>query len=141
MNDLSIYQEKILNLAADNKKSNAIEDYNRSAEVKNPMCGDEVKVRIKLIDKQIDKISATVRGCALCEASAGLVVKLFEKNEMPSKSFTSDFKKWLDSSDQKFPETLPNEISIFKPIKEIKNRHKCITMPFEATIDSIIDDL
>ena len=50
MNDLLIYQEKILNLAADNKKSNAIEDYNRSAEVKNPMCGDEVKVRIKLID-------------------------------------------------------------------------------------------
>ena len=86
MNSLSIYQEKILNLAADNKKSNAIEDYNRSAEVKNPMCGDEVKVRIKLIDKQIDKISATVRGCALCEASAGLVVKLFEKNEMPSKT-------------------------------------------------------
>ena len=141
MNDLSIYQEKILNLAADNKKSNAIEDYNRSAEVKNPMCGDEVKVRIKLIDKQIDKISATVRGCALCEASAGLVVKLFEKNEMPSKSFISDFKKWLDSSDQKLLESLPNEISIFKPIKEIKNRHKCITMPFEATIDSIINDL
>ena len=141
MNDLSIYQEKILNLAADNKKNKAIEDYNRSAVVKNPMCGDEVKVRIKLIDNQIDKISATVRGCALCEASAGLVVKLFEKNEMPSKSFISDFKKWLDSSDQKFPEALPNEISIFKPIKEIKNRHKCITMPFEATIDSIINDL
>ena len=141
MNDLSIYQEKILNLAADNKKNKAIEDYNRSAEVKNPMCGDEVKVRIKLIDKQIDKISATVRGCALCEASAGLVVKLFEKNEMPSKSFISDFKKWLDSSDQKLLESLPTEISIFKPIKEIKNRHKCITMPFEATIDSIINDL
>ena len=141
MNDLSIYQEKILNLAADNKKNKAIEDYNRSAEVKNPMCGDEVKVRIKLIDNQIDKISATVRGCALCEASAGLVVKLFEKNEMPSKSFISDFKKWLDSSDQKLLESLPNEISIFKPIKEIKNRHKCITMPFEATIDSIINDL
>ena len=141
MNDLSIYQEKILNLAADNKKNKAIEDYNRSAEVKNPMCGDEVKVRIKLIDNQIDKISATVRGCALCEASAGLVVKLFEKNEMPSKSFISDFKKWLDSSDQKLLESLPTEISIFKPIKEIKNRHKCITKPFEATIDSIINDL
>ena len=141
MNDLSIYQEKILNLAADNKKNDAIEDYNRSAEVKNPMCGDEVKVRIKLIDNQINKISATVRGCALCEASAGLVVKLFEKNQMPSKNLTSDFKKWLDSSDQKFPETLPNEIGVFKPIKEIRNRHKCITMPFEATIDSIINDL
>ena len=52
MNDLSIYQEKILNLANENKKSIAIEDFNRSFEVKNPMCGDEVKVRLKLIDKK-----------------------------------------------------------------------------------------
>ena len=68
MNDLSIYQEKILNLANENKKSIEIEDFNRSFEVKNPMCGDEVKVRLKLIDKQITDISAIVRGCALCEA-------------------------------------------------------------------------
>ena len=84
MNDLSIYQEKILSLAAENKKSNAIEDYNRSFEVKNPMCGDEVKVRLKLINNQIEDISAIVRGCALCEASAGLVVKLFKNNRIPS---------------------------------------------------------
>ena len=40
MNNLSIYQEKILSLAAENKKSNAIEDYNRSFEVKNPISSE-----------------------------------------------------------------------------------------------------
>ena len=48
MNNLSIYQEKILSLAAKNKKIIALEDFNRSFEMRNPMCGDEVKVRIKL---------------------------------------------------------------------------------------------
>ena len=28
-------------------------------------------------------------------------------------------------------------MEIFEPIREIKNRHKCITMPFEATCKSI----
>jgi len=79
LNELSIYQDKILSLAAENKKSIAIQDFNRSYEMKNPMCGDEVKVRIKLLNNQIDDISAIVRGCALCEASAGLAVKLFKK--------------------------------------------------------------
>ena len=140
MNDLSIYQEKILNLANENKKSIAIEDFNRSFEVKNPMCGDEVKVRLKLIDKQITDISAIVRGCALCEASAGLVVKLFKNNDIPNKQLTEDFENWLNNIDQPIPATLPKEMDVFKPIKEIKNRHKCVTMPFEATVKSVQND-
>ena len=140
MNDLSIYQEKILNLANENKRSIAIEDFNRSFEVKNPMCGDEVKVRLKLIDKQITDISAIVRGCALCEASAGLVVKLFKNSDIPNKQLTEDFENWLNNIDQPIPATLPKEMDVFKPIKEIKNRHKCITMPFEATVKSVQND-
>jgi len=140
LNDLSIYQEKILNLANENKRSIAIEDFNRSFEVKNPMCGDEVKVRLKLIDKQITDISAIVRGCALCEASAGLVVKLFKNNDIPNKQLTEDFENWLNNIDQPIPSTLPKEMDVFKPIKEIKNRHKCITMPFEATVKSVQND-
>ena len=141
MNELSIYQDKILILAAENKKSIAIKDFNRSYEMKNPMCGDEVKVRIKLLNNQIDDISAIVRGCALCEASAGLTVKLFKKSEMPNSNFIEEFLNWLEYKNQNLSNSLPQEINIFTPIRDIKNRHKCITMPFEATIKSIKEDI
>ena len=137
MNDLTIYQEKILILASENKKSIAIEDFNYSFDMKNPMCGDEVKVRINIINNKIVNISALVRGCALCEASAGLVVKTFNQNNLPKNNFIGNFKKWLNDTDIDLPDDLPKEIEIFKPIREISNRHKCITMPFEATIKSI----
>ena len=97
-------------------------------------------MRLKLIDKQIIDISAIVRGCALCEASAGLVVKLFKNNDIPNKQLTEDFENWLNNIDQPIPATLPKEMDVFKPIKEIKNRHKCITMPFEATVKSVQND-
>jgi len=137
LNDLTIYQEKILILASENKKSIAIEDFNYSFDMKNPMCGDEVKVRINIINNKIVNISALVRGCALCEASAGLVVKTFNQNNLPKNDFIENFKKWLNDTDIDLPDDLPKEIEIFKPIREISNRHKCITMPFEATIKSI----
>jgi len=137
LNDLTIYQEKILILASENKKSIAIEDFNYSFDMKNPMCGDEVKVRINIINNKIVNISALVRGCALCEASAGLVVKTFNQNNLPKNDFIENFKKWLNDIDIDLPDDLPKEIEIFKPIREISNRHKCITMPFEATIKSI----
>ncbi len=137
MNTLSIYQEKILKLAAENKKSFAIDHYNCSFNMKNPMCGDEVQVRIDLINKKINNISAIVRGCALCEASAGLVVQLFKNNSVPHNDFMKEFLFWLNNNGQEINSSLPKELEIFLPIKEISNRHTCITMPFEATIKSL----
>ena len=130
MNTLSIYQEKILKLAAENKKSFAIDHYNCSFNMKNPMCGDEVQVRVDLINKKINNISAIVRGCALCEASAGLVVQLFKNNSVPHNDFMKEFLFWLNNNGQEINSSLPKELEIFLPIKEISNRHTCITMPF-----------
>ena len=137
MSNLSIYQEKILSLAAKNKKIIALEDFNRSFEMRNPMCGDEVKVRIKLVDTKIIDISAVVRGCALCEASAGLVVDLFKNKNVPDERFLEEFLSWLENTEKDISDHLPIEMEIFEPIREIKNRHKCITMPFEATCKSV----
>ena len=137
MNNLSIYQEKILSLAAKNKKTIALKDFNRSFEMRNPMCGDEVKVRIKLVETKIIDISAVVRGCALCEASAGLVVDLFKNNDVPDEKFLEEFFSWLENAEKNLSDQLPIEMEIFEPIRGIRNRHKCITMPFEATYRSI----
>lgn len=141
MNELLIYQDKILSLAAENKKSLPIENFNRSYDIKNPLCGDEVKVRIRLVNNEIDDISTIVRGCALCEASAGLTVKLFKNKKIPNNNFVKDFLNWLENKDQDLPISLPEDIAVFTPIRDIKNRHKCITMPFEAILKSIKEDL
>ncbi len=137
MNNLSIYQEKILSLAAKNKNIVALKDFNRSFDMRNPMCGDEVKVRIKLVETKIIDISAVVRGCALCEASAGLVVELFKNKDIPDENFLEEFFSWLENAEKNLSDQLPIEMKIFEPIREIRNRHKCITMPFEATYRSI----
>jgi len=137
LNNLSIYQEKILSLAAKNKNVVALKDFNRSFDMRNPMCGDEVKVRIKLVETKIIDISAVVRGCALCEASAGLVVELFKNKNIPDENFLEEFFSWLENAERNLSDQLPIEMKIFEPIREIKNRHKCITMPFEATYRSI----
>ena len=65
---------------------------------------------------------------------------MFKNNDIPNKQLTEDFENWLNNIDQPIPSTLPKEMDVFKPIKEIKNRHKCITMPFEATVKSVQND-
>ena len=137
MNDLTIYHKKILELASINRKSLEINDFNFSKEVKNPLCGDLVEVRINIINNSIKNLSAKVKGCALCEASAGLVVNYFSNKNLPINDFMENFNKWLNNNHDNYPDELPEDLKIFSPIQDIKNRHTCIKMPFEAFFKSI----
>ena len=137
MNDLTIYHKKILELASINRKSLEINDFNFSKEVKNPLCGDLVEVRINIINNSIQNVSAKVKGCALCEASAGLVVNYFSNKNLPINDFMEHFNKWLNNKHDNYPDELPEDLKIFSPIQDIKNRHTCVKMPFEAFFKSI----
>ena len=137
MNDLTIYHKKILELASINRKSFEINDFNFSKEVKNPLCGDLVEVRINIINNSIKNLSAKVKGCALCEASAGLVVNHFSNKNLPINDFMEHFNKWLNNNHDNYPDELPEDLKIFSPIQDIKNRHTCVKMPFEAFFKSI----
>ena len=137
MNDLTIYHKKILELASANRKSFEIKDFNFSKEVKNPLCGDLVEVRVKILNSSIKNLSAKVKGCALCEASAEVVVNYFLNKNMPTNDFMEYFDRWLNKDYDKYPNELPEELKIFLPIQDIKNRHTCIKMPFEAFFKSI----
>ena len=137
MNNLTIYHKKILELASINRKSFEINDFNFSKEVKNPLCGDLVEVRINIINNSIKNLSAKVKGCALCEASAGLVVNHFSNKNLPINDFMEHFNKWLNNNYDNYPDELPEDLKIFSPIQDIKNRHTCVKMPFEAFFKSI----
>ena len=137
MNDLTIYHKKILELASANRKSFEINDFNFSKKIKNPLCGDLVEVRINIINSSIKNLSAKVKGCALCEASAGVVVNYFLNKNLPTNDFMEYFDRWLAKEYDKHPNELPEELKIFSPIQDIKNRHTCIRMPFEAFFKSI----
>ena len=137
MNDLTIYHKKIIELALANRKSLEINDFNFSKEVKNPLCGDLVEVRVKILNDSVKNLSAKVKGCALCEASAGVVVNYFLNKNLPINDFMEYFDKWLSKNYHEYPSELPEELKIFLPIQDIKNRHTCIKMPFEAFFKSI----
>ena len=86
---------------------------------------------------QTKNISAKVRGCALCEASAGLVVKIFKDKHVPIINFLNEFRHWLNDENSEITSYMPNELEVFLPIKTIKNRHTCVIMPFEAIIKTL----
>ena len=76
----------------------------------------------------------TVRGCALSEAGAGLLLKKFEGCSIAdARKMTADFTNWI----AKINEDAPNEdMEIFMPIREIPTT-KCVLLAFDAAVKAM----
>ncbi|MEK9622552.1 MAG: iron-sulfur cluster assembly scaffold protein [Alphaproteobacteria bacterium] len=134
----ALYQEKILAFARSSRESEVVPDADATATVSNPVCGDRVEVRLKLDENNIVTAASTdVRGCALCEAGAGLFVNMAPGLESASLSgLHANFSGWLAGDDD-------NDVSPpmqdFHPVRNIRNRHKCVLLAFEAAARAVND--
>ena len=134
----ALYQEKILAFARSSRENEVVPDADATATVSNPVCGDRVEVRLKLDENNIVTAASTdVRGCALCEAGAGLFVNMAPGLESASLSgLHANFSGWLAGDDE-------NDVSPpmqdFHPVRNIRNRHKCVLLAFEAAARAVND--
>ena len=74
MSELSeLYQELILDHNRRPRNFGTLADANRRAEGYNPLCGDRLKVYLRLEDDRIAGVSFEGSGCAISKASASLM--------------------------------------------------------------------
>ena len=85
----ALYQKQILELAKQSRTHELDINAPLQASCDNPTCGDRVDISFELKDDAINNIGIKVRGCALCEAGAGLVVCLLYTSPSPRDLSTS----------------------------------------------------
>ena len=132
----SIYQEQLLALArrVRDKSSNGLSAPTHTAEVNNPVCGDRVISTIKLENDMIIAAHAEAKGCALCEAGAGLWLDTVVGQNISSLlSYHAALRNWLAGEDNTANlSEIPKWVDSFSPVRPIKNRHKCVTLAFST---------
>ena len=128
-------KKQILDYAHKSRASIAVAQPTHSATIDNSTCGDRVDVTVEVAAGRIEKIGMTVRGCALCEAGAGLALACLPgRNGTDIQDLTEEFAAWIDGKTKQPP--LP-EMQLFTPVREIRNRHKCVLLAFQATVRAV----
>ena len=74
----------ILKIAADTKNMRKLENFTHSYFKKNPLCGDYIKLKIKLKKNVIKDIGYETKSCVYCQASASLISKIIINNNLNS---------------------------------------------------------
>ena len=131
----ALYQKQILELAKQSRTRELDINAPLQASCDNTTCGDRVDISFALKDGAINNIGIKVRGCALCEAGAGLVLAQFEgMKQETARQMTAQFTRWIGKEQDQVPN---DDMAKFLPVRDIRNRHKCVLLAFQAAMKAL----
>lgn len=74
----SLYREIILDHYRNPRNRGTLDPHDYSAEDVNPLCGDEIRIDVRMADGKVDEIKFSGRGCAVSQASASILTEMAE---------------------------------------------------------------
>ena len=74
----SIYREIILEHSQHPKNRGTLDPADFTYEDTNPLCGDEVRIDVRVADDRVSEIRFSGRGCAVSQASASILTEMVE---------------------------------------------------------------
>ena len=137
MNDLrELYQEVIFDHYRKPRNFRRMEDANHSAEGYNPLCGDKVKVYLKVEDGRISDASFEGSGCAISTASASLMTdSLKGKSEAEALQMLEEFHGMVTGPMTDGAPEVPvalGKLEALAGVREFPQRVKCATLAWHT---------
>ena len=143
MNIKELYQEIILEHGKNPRNLGKTENFNKDAIGKNPLCGDNVHVFLKLDEsKKVEDISFEGSGCAISMASASIMTDLIKgKEEIEVKEIVNDFlgmiKENPELKSKNLKEDEKTKLMCLSGVKQYPMRVKCATLSWHTLISAI----
>ncbi|HXH61659.1 MAG TPA: SUF system NifU family Fe-S cluster assembly protein [Fimbriimonadaceae bacterium] len=129
LNDL--YQEIILDHGKKPRNFGELETATHEAEGFNPLCGDQVRVRVRIEEGKIADLRFSGHGCAISTASASMMTQLVKgKTVDQAVALVEKFREAM-TSDSVGPEGM-GELGCLSGVKQFPNRVKCATLAWHT---------
>lgn len=126
-----LYQEIILDHSKHPRNCRAMEDANRRAEGYNPLCGDKLKLYLKVEDDVVRDASFVGSGCAISTASASLMTESLKGKTREEAIRLLDRFHELLTEDAAVGRDL-GKLVVFCGVREYPARVKCATLAWHT---------
>jgi len=127
-----LYQEVILDHNKRPRNFQKLADANRTAEGFNPLCGDQIKLYVKVEDGVIRDIGFQGSGCAISKASASLMTATLKgKSEQEAAGLFERFHRLVTEDAGADPQAL-GKLAVFSGVREFPARVKCASLAWHT---------
>ena len=138
-----LYQDIILEHGKSPRNFGKCEKYTHEAKGHNPLCGDQVKVYLKLNNKKkVENLTFEGSGCAISMASTSIMTELVKgKNLEAAKKITNAFLNMIKNTNEiqsdDIDEDQKTKIMSLSGVKQYPMRVKCATLAWHTLTSAI----
>ncbi|MBS1857544.1 MAG: SUF system NifU family Fe-S cluster assembly protein [Acidobacteria bacterium] len=132
-----LYQEIILDHSKRPRNHHSMDDANRQAEGYNPLCGDKLKLYLRIEDDIVRDASFVGAGCAISTSSASLMTESIKgKTRAEALKLLEKFHELL-TTDVSVSQEL-GKLVVFCGVRDYPARVKCATLAWH-TLKNALD--
>ena len=135
MSELSdLYQEVILEHNKNPRNFREIDGADRTADGNNPLCGDALRVYVKLDGDTVSDVAFKGSGCAISKASASIMTQTVKgKSKEEAESLFEQFHSMVTGAlDVESDENDLGKLKIFAGVLEFPARVKCASLSWHT---------
>ena len=134
-----LYEETILDHSKRPRNCHAMDDADRKAEGYNPLCGDMLKLFLKMDGDIVKDVSFVGSGCAISTASASLMTEsLRGKTRAEALALLDKFHDLL-TTDSPVTKDL-GKLVVFCGVRDYPARVKCATLAWHTLKSALTED-
>ncbi len=131
-----LYQEVILDHCRKPRHFHELPEATCSAEGKNPLCGDNFKVFVKLEDDVIQDISFQGSGCCISKASASMMTgHVSGKSAADARKLFTGYHDMVTTG--AVNEEAMGKLTVFAGVHNFPMRVKCAILPWHAMLAAL----
>jgi nitrogen fixation protein NifU and related proteins len=126
-----LYRETVLEHYRRPRNRQPLEHPDASALVHNPVCGDQVRVELRMAGAAIGEVAAVARGCSIAVASGSLMTEI-ARGAAPAavRAQHASLARLVHGQDP--GEVLDPRLQPFARVAELPSRRRCALLAWEA---------
>lgn len=143
MSELSeLYQDTILEHNKNPRNFREIEGADKSADGNNPLCGDALRVYVKMDGDTVSDVAFKGSGCAISKASASMMTQSLKgKNREEADELFDEFHRMVTGDlDIETGENKLGKLKIFAGVLEFPARVKCASLSWHTVHAALHDE-
>jgi len=133
----NIYNEHILDLAANIPRQGRLESPDASAKAHSKLCGSTIIVDLVVRDGKVVDFAHDVKACALSQAAASIMARNVIGSTPEELRALRDKMRAMLKENGAPPDGKWSEMAVLEPVRDFKPRHTSTMLTFEATVDAL----
>lgn len=134
----SLYQELILDHYRKPRNKGSLEDNTVEIHMANPVCGDEIKLQLKVEDDRIVDAMHVGQGCSISQASVSMMTSLIKGKDLSqAEGVAKRFTAMMHGDQEAARDKAMGDLRALQGVAKFPVRIKCALLAFDALQEAI----